>query len=411
MRESAALTRLEIILLICFSLVGGVTQLAWYGKNPNGGIGGESIALATSQAERGTFADPYMHTGATVASAHVTPLFPLALAVVFRLFGPASKFVLLALSLLGSGLNAGLLPFVSRRLLDSAAPGFLAAAVVVILPVYEIWPSWDSIYSADLIMAGVVVFLSRYGNSPWVAGSMIGILFLLNPVAGVVMLIFAAWILSGRKRAPRFFVSSAAMFAVILLPWIVRNYREFHRFIPLRDDLGIALYSSNNPCAQATLVENMDSGCHAKTHPNDSIAENRLVTRLGEVEYNKVRLHSAWQWIAGNPGSFARLTGERFLYFWAPVGSPTVWSISLSGFAGLILLFKRDPRTAKMFATALAAGSFIYYFIEGQARYRFPVYWCVCLCGGYFVVSLVKAGGSFRPLVASNVASSSKTFE
>jgi hypothetical protein len=353
---------------------GTVAAFVYWVLHPEIAAGGEAYALALSLAKHGTFADPFFRTGLTGPSAHMAPLWPLVMAGIMRLFGSWFIGALLVGALMANGLNAALLPLVSERLLGSSRPGLYAAIAVILLPVYELCPAWDAMYSADLLMLCLLI----RGRRPLLLGALTGLLFLFNPVAGMLLAIF---LLFDRRLT----LVSAAVFVAVLLPWTVRNYAEFHQFVPLRDDLGIALWSSNNPCAQATLDANMASGCHDRTHPVNSVAENRLVAQMGEVAYNKLRLHSAFDWIAANPARFWSLTTKRFVYFWFPWQRPAVFVISALGFAGLALLLWRRGATGLMFACALAAGSGLYYFVEAQDRYRFPVYWSVCLCAGYLL--------------------------
>jgi len=359
---------------VCLFAAGTVAAFLYWMLNPQIAAGGEAYALALSLAQHGAFANPFFRTGLTGPSAHMAPLWPLTVAVIMRAFGGWFIAALLVMALLASGLNAALLPLLSERFFGTARPGLYAALAVITLPVYELCPAWDAMYSADLLMLCMLV----RGRHPAVFGSLTGLLFLFNPVAGLVLAILLLW-------RGSFTVRSAAVFVLVLLPWTLRNYHEFHQFVPLRDDLGIALYSSNNPCAQPTLEANTANGCHQQTHPVNSVAENRMVAQMGEVAYNKMRLHTAQAWIANNPRAFWLLTAKRFAYFWFPWQRPAVFFISALGCAGLALLLWRRRTTGLMFLCALAAGSTLYYFVEAQERYRFPVYWCMCLCAGYLL--------------------------
>lgn len=382
---------------VCLFGAGTVGAFLYWLLNPEIAAGGEAYALALSLAKHGTFADPFFRTGLTGPSAHMAPLWPLAMAGIMRLFGSGYVAALLVIALMANGLNAALLPLVSEALLGSERPGLIAAMAVIVLPIYELCPAWDAMYSADLLMLCLLV----RGKTPWLLGALTGLLFLFNPVAGMVLAIMLLW-------RGSFTPISAAVLVAVLLPWTLRNYQEFHQFVPLRDDLGIALYSSNNPCAQPTLEANMANGCHQQTHPVNSLSENRMVAQLGEVAYNKVRLHSAIGWIEANQGTFWWLTARRFLYFWLPLQRPAVCAISVLGLAGLVLLLRRQRQTGLMFLCVLAAGSVLYYVVEAQERYRFPVYWCMCLCAGYLLYT-IKADKIMAPVPSASLDSNSHT--
>lgn len=56
-------------------------------RNPETAAGGEVYALALSLAKHGTFANPFYRTGITGASAHMTPLWPLTMALLMSTLG------------------------------------------------------------------------------------------------------------------------------------------------------------------------------------------------------------------------------------------------------------------------------------------------------------------------------------
>jgi len=57
---------------------------------------------------------------------------------------------------------------------------------------------------------------------------------------------------------------------------------------------------------------------------------------------------------------------------------------------GLALLLRRDPWMGLIFITALLLYPLLYYFVEAQERYLYPIYWCVCLCAGYFGATIIR---------------------
>ena len=154
-------------------------------------------------------------------------------------------------------------------------------------------------------------------------GVLWGILLLTNPVT---LLLFVAWpvvkILT-QARSDR--AALAARFALMVFaasftvaPWIARNYVRFGAFVFVRDNLGLELYTGNNPCAEPTLHEQIDSGCHAQTHPNPTAAIAAQLAAQGEVRFNQAKLHQALQWISANRSRFVILTAQRIRQFWLP---------------------------------------------------------------------------------------------
>jgi hypothetical protein len=389
--------------VIILTLVGATSAFIYrvWGHGPAIDGGGEAYVLARSLALHGTFADPFAGLAKTGPSAHLTPLFPAFLAAIMwisdAIFGPATFF----LALLAQGLNAALLPALSRRFFGTPRPGWIAAAAVILLPVYQLYPTWDAMYSANVLMLGILLLFFLFDRGPAnavkgaVAGLLTAFMFLFNPACGLVLVVFLIWIpvrSTGALLNSSVPYLAAAMGVAILgiSPWIIRNYVTFGRFVPLRDCLGIALYTSNNSCAQATLEANLLSGCHQATDPIGSASENRLVAQMGEVAYNEDRTRKATAWMEANPSRFVSLTAQRIRYFWFPQRQPAVWLVTACGFAGLILLLLRERPMGVVFLIALLAYSSLYYLIGAEERYLYPCYWCVCLCAGYFAASLAK---------------------
>ena len=157
---------------------------------------------------------------------------------------------------------------------------------------------WECFLAGALLMLACLLTddlaLWRRWSGAALLGALWGILILTNPVT---LLLLAAWpvvkILT-HSRANR--AALAARFALMvaatlftLAPWIARNYARFGAFIFVRDNLGLELYTGNNPCAKPTMIEQIDSGCHAQTHPNPTAAIAAQLVAQGEVPFNRTR--------------------------------------------------------------------------------------------------------------------------
>src|SRR5262249_54066720 len=126
-------------------------------------------------------------------------------------------------------------------------------------------------------------------------GMLGGALILTNPVT---LLLLFAWPLiifvsvprDVRRKLAETLGLAAIVTCLIVAPWIGRNYARFGQFIFVRDNFGLELYTGNNACAQPTLDEAIESGCHAKTHPNATRAIAEQLAAQGEVAYNRAKL-------------------------------------------------------------------------------------------------------------------------
>jgi hypothetical protein len=367
--------------------------------------GGEIARVAISVAQRGTFADPYaaLPTGFT---AHVAPAYVFVYASVAKLFGvdKAGAFALWFLNVGFLSLQLALLPVLSELLGLGVLPGVLAAVLAAIVQPYRVLPLWESLFTGALMVALCVVTLP-YFKSPrdWQHSALLGFLWgvaiLANPQC--VLLLFAWPHIAAIENSPeqlgrarRAMLVVAAGVALACLPWFIRNYQRFHAVFFVRDNFGLELSTSNNSCARPTLLENINSGCHLQTHPNPSPVLAGEVFDKGEIQFNREQLHKALVWISSNPRAFASLTWRRFLKFWfpylgslryaVPTGILTIFSL-----AGLALLFRRNRRAAWMLASTLLLYPLVHYFVQFEARYRYPIFWATFLPAAYAILEFI----------------------
>jgi hypothetical protein len=362
---------------------------------------GEVARVSRSIAERGAFGDPFaaIPTGFT---AHVAPAYVFVYAAVAKLFGMgrAGAIALWSLNVGFLALQFALLPVLSDRLGLGVLPGVLAAVLGVVVQPYHVLPEWEPLFVGALMVLLCVLTLP-YFKAPgdWQHSALLGFLWgvaiLASPQS--VLLLFA-WPLAAASenspeqlaRARRAMLVVAAGAAFACLPWFIRNYQRFHAVFFVRDNFGLELSTSNNDCARPTLLENLNSGCHFRTHPNPNPEVAGEIIDKGEIQFNREQLRKALTWISSNPRAFASLTGRRFLKYWFPsLGSlryaiPT-GVLTLLSFAGLAILFRKNRRAAWMLASVLLLYPLVHYVVQFDARYRYPIFWATLLLAGYAV--------------------------
>ncbi|HWX39063.1 MAG TPA: hypothetical protein VNY09_07460 [Candidatus Sulfotelmatobacter sp.] len=367
--------------------------------------GAEISRVALSVARDGSFANPFypLPTGYT---AHAAPVYVLLYAFVAKIFGAGwmGARVLWALNVGFLALQLALMPVLSDRLGLGVFPGALAAVLGVIVQPYRVLPEWESLFTGALLITLCVMTL-RYFKMPgdWrrslLFGLLWGVAILTNPEC--VLLMFAWAHISAMEnsretlsRARRAMVWVVAGAAIACLPWFVRNYRQFHSVFFVRDNLGTELYTSNNPCARPTTLENVSSGCHAATHPNTNADLDVEVIEKGEVRFNQQALHRALSWIASNPRAFAALTARRFARFWFPYLGSFRYSIPM-GFLtalsvlGLFWMYRENRTAALLFASTLLVYPLIHYIVQFEARYRYPIFWATLIPAAYAFAKII----------------------
>jgi hypothetical protein len=362
------------------------------------------------------YADPFLgHTGPT---AWVTPLYPLLIAFVFKLTGVytgASAWILLALNSLFSALTVFPIAIIARRSFATLGPDRAASIGRWAVWLWALYPAamqyavrwvWETSLSTLLFTCAFALALrmhqrsahrpGRFAMRDWVLFGLIwGAIALANP-ALVLFLPFAGiWILTGQSGTlPRSLAGaalSAMIFLAILAPWIMRNTRIFHHFVPLRANFGAELCLGNGPGANGLLME--------YDHPAKDPQQLRLYTGLGEYRYAQMRGALAKRTIRADPWLFVRNTFKRLDFFWfgVPAASGNIASrffrslnygfLSTAGLLGLLLALRRRVYGAWLFAFAFLTLPAVYYFVTVHARFRHPLEPLIALLGVYLFQS------------------------
>ena len=355
-------------------------------------------ALATGRG----FSDPFgQGTGPT---AWTPPLYPLLMGAYFRLFGVYSNLAAWFLLTTNSIFSAATAPAVfeiADRCYTSRPDGrgvalwsgWLWALYPAALQYAVRWP-WDMALTAWFFSMVLVLGLRLRGIGspaqvvralPWaVLGLFWGMVALSNSSLLTFLPIQVAWILwPSRHRLLHVITPALAgslVFLACIAPWIIRNERAFHAFVPLRGNFGAELYMSALP--------SHDGFPWGTDIPISGGSEQlREYARLGELRYSRVQGQRAKAIIAANPGRFARDILLRIQFYWASVPHPysdhgflnevlrelDYNFLSVAGLLGLALSLHRRVDAAGLFAAAFAVLPLIYYAITVQARFRHPL--------------------------------------
>jgi hypothetical protein len=395
-------------------------------------------ALATGHG----FADPFKgHTGPT---AWVTPLYPLLMAFVFKLTGIyslASAWILLTLNSLFSALTVFPIAAIARRSFAASDPDRAASIQRWAVWLWALYPAamqyavrwvWETSLSTLLFTSAFALALRMHQPSPdkparsamrdWILfGLLWGVIALANPSLVLFLPFAGLWILAGQARTapgslpgslPRSLAGaavSAIVFLAILAPWVVRNDRVFHHFVPMRANFGAELCLGNGPGATGLLME--------YHHPAQDPQQLRLYSTVGEYRYAQMRGELAKRTIRADRWLFVRNTLKRLYFFWFGVPSPSgnaatrffrslnFGLLSTAGLLGLLLALRRRVYGAWLFAFAFLALPALYYFVTVHARFRHPLEPLIAVLG-VFLFQSAEMRKSRRPAVDPAAVSS-----
>jgi hypothetical protein len=98
------------------------------------------------------------------------------------------------------------------------------------------------------------------------------------------------------------------------VPWTIRNYVAFHRFIPVRSNLPFELWLGNNEI----FDEHARNGRRSITRTEEA----RRYAQLGETAYMAEKWELATFFMRAHPGLELRLMGRKVVAFWMGTEAP-----------------------------------------------------------------------------------------
>jgi hypothetical protein len=367
--------------------------------------------IAISLAQSSFYGNAFGLTGPT---AHYTPAYPLLLALIYREFGigPGGELMSYVLNIALCSLIYSLLPRLSMALGLDTSIGTAAGIFGALFPINF----YNEIRGGEVPLAATLVLcLSSITIKLWrqcsfspkgaiAQGVLWGIAFLVSPsLLPVLFGFFIASLLVFRQAYLNIIVHFMLLIftsMLLLVPWAARNYYALGSLIFFRSNLGLELQVSNNDLARATIANNDAAGTFRAFHPISSRLEADRLKYMGEVSYNSKKKSDALQWMWENPAKFSRLTFSRFLLFWFPkttrlIQSILFWVIGFCAFGGLIILYRQDKLASALIGSIWLSFPNIYYVVQADTRYRYPIYWTFLLLGTLFIA---KCGHSLRKL-------------
>lgn len=378
-------------------VIGALLCLARVPALPMVSNGPEMVALASNLVHKGFYGNPspVLDTG---PSAQNPPLYPFILA--FLMISLKNTYAVTIAAVVGcvltNSLIAAWLPRLSWLFFADLRPGIIAAALWLLS--LNLMPGWDVSYTTALLLffclfTAATIARENFAGAAIFAGLMGGALFLFNPAS---VLVFSVWLLyllawNGKTAKLRLGYCSIvlAVAGLVASGWMLRNEFVLGGFVA-RTNFGMTFYASNNDCAQPNLLDDLYSGCYTEHHPAGSVKEAKTLISMGEVKYDRARVHDTLVWIQSHPARFAQLTAVRIFYFWFPLPdgpkfeAAVVWLATILSIPGLALMAHRKIRCTVFFVAVLFVYPLMYYVVMSSPRYRYPILWLTLLPAGYF---------------------------
>ncbi len=354
----------------------------------------ETGSIAYALAAGKGFSSPFRReTGPT---AWLTPIYPSLVAGVFRVFGVftvKSFFVVVFLNALFS--SAACIPIfhAGKRIggLGVASGGAWLWALfpnAVMMPFEWVWDTClAALLGATLLWATLELADSPQRARNWCGyGLLWGFTLMTNPSLGSLLPVLLGWAAYRGRRIEKLLARRPALTAGIAIlccvPWTIRNYVVFHRFVPLRSNFPLELYiGNNNNYATRQFV-----------WPPRITKEGELLRyfRVGETAFMDEEKRKALEFIRAHPRIEVELTAKRFVAFWTGLPDPIQnflstdsWLIrvllicntaaGVGALLGIALLIRRRSPYAIPAAAYPVVFPWLYYVTHPNLRYRHPI--------------------------------------
>lgn len=331
----------------------------------------------------------------TGPTAWLTPVYPLILAGIFRLFGAFTFSAFVAAALLNclfSALTCIPVSFIGRKL-GGAAMASLAAWLWAVYPHAILIPTewmWDTslsaLLAACLLWATVEFSEGDHKRREWIAyGALWGFALLTNPTLGAVLPFLLLWLAfrlhTCRKLAWKRPALALAIAVLGCLPWTIRNYAQFHRFIPLRSNFAFELWLGNNDIFDPHAIHGIQRITRYE--------QIRRYSELGETAFMQEKWRLAADFIRTHPSLELRLTARRFVATWLGTETPLKdfldsdsrlarviflcnALVAAGTLLGIFLLYFRRRPFAFPLAVFPLFFPLVYYITHTSLRYRHP---------------------------------------
>jgi 4-amino-4-deoxy-L-arabinose transferase-like glycosyltransferase len=351
------------------------------------------------------FGSPF---ASTQPSAVMPPVYPLIVAGVFRLFGVHTARSILAVHAFDCLINAlACIPvfLLARRSFGERAAWWAAWGWA--LSPYGIYFSAAWAWSTHLLLLCLCWLLyvaQDLERSPrlglWAGfGLLAGFAGLTEPSILLVipfLLVLAALRLA--RAGHRWFVPGAVAslaLAAVLSPWLIRDALVFHRFIPMRDSMGLELWMGNNGNNLRWTSDDL--------HPLHD-AQEQAAYEAGELAYMDRKEQQAKAYILDHTGWYAWMCARRAVYLWTgywsfdprylamepadPANVPFASCMTLLGVLGLFLAWREKPFEAIRYAGVLFLFPAMYYFTHPEPYEMRTLDPLLAMLGCYAVVAL-----------------------
>lgn len=330
-------------------------------------------------------------------SAFTAPVYPLFLTGVYSVFGDSHLVVRIVQAIIGT--ISVLIIYLLGKIIFSVGVGLTAASLSAVYPLFIFFTGLLLTETLFILLFLCLIYLlqkmllERKTSYAVLSGILSGVCILIKPVLTYFLPLFFLILFLVSKDKKRVMGNGFLLFimiAMVLSPWIGRNYLRFGAFIPLTTGGGMTLYESNNPRATG------GPAC-------ENIVWTPEMKGMNEIELDGYFKEEAIKFISNHPKRFLNLAVIKFLRFWSLIPNAREYTslfyraISLLSYGPVLLLAIFGLiRSRKMWLKLIPLYlpiiffSLVHLVILGSIRYRLPLDPYLILFASYGIIVLVK---------------------
>jgi hypothetical protein len=355
-------------------------------------FGFEMGKIACSIANGHGFSNPYwIETGRT---AMITPVFPYLMSFAFLMLGvytKAAALAVLSFNSLVSALTCIPIFFLaqnsfSRRTAIGAVWTWAFFPYAVYFSASSMW--YHSLVA--LLLTCILWVASCLETRPYLwrwagFGVLWGLAALTTPVVLAAVPFLSGWACHRLHRNGKGWklpiLTLVCALLATLAPWMIRNYRVFHRPVFLKDNFWMEF-----------CIGNLGNAVHwwnPAVHPAGQNNELALFRQLGELGYMQRERDLALDYIRSHPGIVVWRSIRRVVYMWTgfwslrpdylhdePFTLPNMFfcmAFTVVAMTGLYRAFRDSPTAPIPYVLVLLCFPLAYYLTHSEISYRQPL--------------------------------------
>lgn len=248
------------------------------------------------------------------------------------------------------------------------------------------------VFLVVLTLFYAVKLVDKDGKNSFKAGITMGFAGLTRPTIQIFLPVVLLLILSFKESLKIKFKKILFLsigFSLVLSPWIIRNYKIFHKFIPGTTMGGWVFWEGNNPMSDGGPCRHFPEG----------------ILEIEETERDRLLYKMAIEKIKENPERFLWLLKNKFIRFWNIVPNAPEFKrlryklISIFSFGFLMpffiigFIFSIKIKKAQFFHSIIILFTIFHMIFLSSIRYRFPIEPFYIILSSFGILSLANLRG------------------